>query len=200
VRREGLDLGEWLVTVAQTYERLLDDAGVAPPQWQTFRPGSWDSGSSPSDLEQYIDALVSNRMTFTSGAASGIFGTPSERIGANYGDNVFRLSKGPIEVAPCVFLDCGAPLGSRSWAGAARRMLGQAGAFAREEGGALVTVLHLDHLFHVRERGVYRYFVVDDEAVVEARVDRFFRYLAACRRLMGVEPITFEELPETFAR
>jgi hypothetical protein len=60
--------------------------------------------------------------------------------------------------------------------------------------GALVAVLHFDHLFHAHRRDANGYFAVRDPRTVEDRIDVLFAHLHALRRPLGFPSVTLEEL------
>ncbi len=149
VHRQGHDLTEWLGVVTAEYERLLADVGVAHPSTASFRPGGWDHGSTPEELRIYTLALSRWGYRIDSSATSGTFGESSWRVGAPFGANAYRLNGGLLELAASWSVNCGTSPASRtgiaSLAALARqpRLWGDRGST-----GAMVTVLHFDHLFH----------------------------------------------------
>jgi hypothetical protein len=195
VRRHGVDLTDWLQTVLASYDSVLAEIGVPRPQRLAFRAGGFDAGSTEDELRAYVAALSHCGFEFDSSASRGEFGTRSDRFGAPFPDNAYELAGGPIEVAPCWHVDCGAPALSRSWAGSMRALARQRRSLRPSRKGVLVTVLHFDHLFHHRDGAGYDYFAVTDAAEIERRVDRFFSFLERWQRLLGVENVCFSDLP-----
>ncbi len=186
VHRHGANLADWLVTLRSCHARFLDDAGIEAPARAAFRAGGWDYGSSPGDIETYVEALRTAGFSIDSSAVAGEFGTPTWQVGSAYGSNVFWLVPGLLEVAPCWSVDCGAPTLSRESASSLRELLRQRLLWSASRApGALVTVLHFDHLF--RRRGRH-------PADPEAAIDRFFTWLGRIRSALGAESITFDEL------
>lgn len=194
VHRQGRDLAEWLGIVIAQHRRVLDDAGIEPPERLSFRAGGFDNGSSREDLELFLDAITKNGVEFDSSASGGGFGTGRERLTSSFGRNVFALPGGAVETAPCLMLDCGAPLISRSSLGSVRRMAPQARSLLGRDSGLFVAVLHLDHLFHRRPGRDYELFSVTSREEVEARIDRFFRLLDRLQQLLHFGPATFSSL------
>lgn len=194
VRRQGHDLAEWLAIVIDQHRRVLDDAGIDAPARLAFRAGGFDNGSSRADLEIFVDALSQNGVEFDSSASGGGFGTRRERLTSTFGRNVFALTDGVVEAAPCVMLDCGAPLVSRSTLGSVRRIAPQARALLGGGDGLFVGVLHLDHLFHRRPGRQYELFQVTSAHEVEQRIDRFFRLLDRLRGALRLGSATFGNL------
>ena len=195
VRRQGRDLGEWLGTVFDQQRKVLDDAGIEQPRRLAFRAGGLDNGSSRADLEMYLGALRVNGVDFDSSATGGGFGTRAERLTSSYGRNVFALPGGLVEAAPCLMLDCGAPLLSRSWAGTVRRLVPQRRAWGSSANGLFVVVLHMDHLFHERPGRAYELFKVTDARVIEQRINRFFAVLDRMQSLLRFGSVIFEDMP-----
>lgn len=194
VRRHGLDLGEWLTDVFATHRELLLDAEIAIPQRTAFRAGGLDNGSSKKDLELYLSAMERNGVDFDSSATGGAYATRSERVCSPYGQNVFQLPGGVVEAAPCLLLDCGASLLSRSWAGTARRLAPQGGAWMRPGRGIFVVVIHLDHVFHRRPGRGYQLFEVTSEEVVAQRIERFFGFLDRMQSALRFGSLVFDEI------
>ncbi len=193
VYRHRLDLGEWLATIRMTHQTLLANASCRIPRWPVFRVGGWDYGSTPHDVERYLSALGSAGFAIDSSACAGVFETATWRVGSDFGSNAFVCKGDVIEVAPCWVDDCGLdrkPLltlrrlmalrrHKRLWTGAP---------------GALVVVLHFDHLFHLGTGGARRYFAVTDSERVAERIRRTCRFFSAVRHLLRLESGTFESL------
>lgn len=194
VRRQGRDFSEWLAVVIDQHRRVLDDAGIDPPARLAFRAGGFDNGSSRADLEIFLDGLAENGVEFDSSASGGGFGTRTERLTSSFGRNVFALPHGLVETAPCVMLDCGAALLSRSSLGSVRRLAPQARALLGDGDGLFVGVLHLDHLFHRRPGRAYELFSVTSPSEVDARIDRFFRLLDRLQGALRFGSATFGNL------
>jgi hypothetical protein len=144
VHLNGADIGEWLATVRQLHRGFLADAGIPEPAQAAFRAGGWDYGSSSDELARYVAGLREAGFRFDSSAVVGA----DWRVGARFGHNAFSLGEGLAEVAPGAGADCGAALLSRRTVRALRDVLRQPGLWpTSRRAGALVTVLHFDHLF-----------------------------------------------------
>jgi hypothetical protein len=196
VYRNKLDFRNWCKTLGESYEGLLADAGIPRPGQLAFRAGGWDHGVTRKDAAGYLEGLADMGVTFESSSSSGVFGTRSWRIGAPFGENTFRLDRSLIEVAPCDFADCGAPIASRQFGSWIARLLFRPpiwmAPFRRR--GVLVTVIHFDHLFHEGRGDARRLFALRDDAEIARRIDRFLSWLSYVRRLSGLSSIGFDEL------
>lgn len=188
-----LDLGDWLTTIRTTHETLLADAGCRIPRWSAFRAGGWDYGSTRQDVERYLDALRVAGFAIDSSACAGVFDTPTWRVGNVFGSNAFICSGGLVEIAPCWIDDCGL---DRQRLLTVRRLMALRSHRKLWTGapGALVVVLHFDHLFHLGTGGARRYFAVTDSARVAERIRRTCRFFSAVRHLLRLESGTFESL------
>jgi hypothetical protein len=122
-----------------------------------------------------------------SSASAGEFGTSTWRVGAPFGANVFWLAPTLLEVAPCWSLDCGAPTISRSTAHSGYELLSQTRLWPPSRPGALVTVLHFDHLF--RDLDTPGASVI---ARIDQRIDRLFQRLRHLRRCLRVKSVSFD--------
>lgn len=193
VHRNGLKIAAWLGVLRGLYEALLRDIECPPPRLLAYRAGGWDTGSSRDDLARYLDGLRDAGFAIDSSASRGVFGTPSWRIGARFGANVFRCGEGVIEVAPCWavewILD---PFTPATWVA-----LGQ----LREHGrlwiggrGVFVVVLHFDHLFHRRVGGTYDAFAVRDFPTIARRIDRMFWLMAMLQRCLSLRAVSYDEV------
>jgi hypothetical protein len=194
IHRHHKDLADWLGRVIYHYDEFLADSGIPRPDRLAFRAGGWDHGDTAESSRAYIRALEQNSFSFDSSASSGTFGTRSWRIGAPFGSNVFALSPSLVEVAPCWSLNCNAKLLSSHTVASLVRLLRQPRAWlSRTVPGALVTVLHFDHLFRAAAPPgagtgpAYR-------GTVQERVSRFFTLISALRKTLRLESITFEDL------
>jgi hypothetical protein len=191
VHRHKADLRSWLVEVRECFERVLADATIDPPLRPTFRAGGWDYGSTEDEVAKYIDALRGAQFVIDSSAVAGSFGTTSWRVGAPFGSNVFWLAPDLLEVAPVWNINCGAPIFSRDTATSALDLLLQRSIWSRRTPGALVTVLHFDHLFRP-SRG--RAPAVD---TVNRRIASLFTRLDRLRVVLGASSNTFDDLTLT---
>jgi len=193
VRRHQLDLAFWLTTVRESYEKVLSDAGCREPKSLVFRAGGWDYGGSCWDLNRYIEGLVAAGFHADSSACRGVFGTPSWRIGSDFGDNIFWLDRGVLEIAPTWSMDMSiAPLSlsclrnlfslreqRKLWSG---------------DAGAFVAVLHFDHLFRSWSKGSIRNFGMKDIGMVKKRIDNLFRLGVFMRSILRLNCATFEDI------
>jgi hypothetical protein len=196
VYRNKLAFPTWCETLAETYEAFLADAGISRPEKLAFRAGGWDHGATREDVADYLDGLAGVGVTFESSGSSGVFGTRSWRIGAPFGENTFRLDRSLIEVAPCDFADCGAPVASPEFASWVVRLLSRVPIWMPplRRRGVLVTVIHFDHLFHDGRGDTRRLFALRDDAEVARRIDRFLSWLSHIRTLSGLASVGFDEL------
>jgi len=196
VYRHKLEFRSWCETLVESYESFLTDAGISRPEKLAFRAGGWDHGVTREDVADYLDGLAGMGVTFESSGSSGVFGTRSWRIGAPFGENTFRLDRSLIEVAPCDFADCGAPVASPQFASWIARLLFRAPIWMPplRRRGVLVTVIHFDHLFHEGKGDARRLFALRDDAEVAQRIDRFLSWLSYVRRLSGLTSVRFDEL------
>jgi hypothetical protein len=196
VYRNKLEFRDWCETLIESYESFLADAGISRPEQLAFRAGGWDHGVTREDVADYLDGLAATRVIFDSSGSSGVFDTPSWRIGAPFGENTFRLDRSLIEVAPCDFADCGAPVASRQFASWMARLLIRAPIWMPplRRRGVLVTVIHFDHLFHEGRGDGRRLFAIGDDGEVAQRIDRFMSWLSYVRRLSGLTSVGFDEL------
>ena len=194
VHRHGQNFSEWINRVVYHYDSFLSDAGIPRPQQLAFRAGGWDHGDTAESTRAFVRALERNSFSLDSSASSGVFGTPSWRIGAPFGSNVFALSPSIIEVAPCWSLDLHVKLTTRYGLASLRRLLGQPRLWrSREAPGAFVTVLHFDHLLRPTPSRDAR----DDpvpRSLVQERTRRFFRLASIIRAASHLNSATFEEL------
>jgi hypothetical protein len=181
---EKVDFTEWVDTLTASYKRFLAEAHLPPPGVLAIRAGGWDYGSSPADLQKYIEALSHAGYGIDSSGCSGVFATPSWRMGTDYQSNVFRLTPNLIEVAANQALDCGHSLER------------QRSPFEGQSAGpgVYVHVLHFDHLFHERASGAYRVFAVTDHDVIRARIDAFFRTMEDWWKRARPRVATFDDI------
>jgi hypothetical protein len=193
VHRNGLPIAAWLGVLRGLYEELLRGVACPRPRMLAFRAGGWDTGGSRNDLERYLNGLTASGFAVDSSASRGVFGTPSWRIGAPFGANVFRCGEGLIEVAPCWavewILD---PLAPATWA--ALSQLREHGRLWTGGRGVFVVVLHFDHLFHRRAGDGYDAFAVRDRSAVARRIGRMFGLMAALQRCLRLRPVGLDEL------
>jgi hypothetical protein len=196
VYRNKLEFRNWCETLRGSYEDFLADAGIPRPGQLAFRAGGWDHGVTEADVADYLDGLASMGVTIDSSASSGVFDTRSWRIGAPFGENTFRLDRSLIEVAPCDFADCGAPVTSREFGGWIARLLFRPSVWMPplRRRGVFLTVIHFDHLFHEGAGAARRMFALGDDAEVSRRIRRFFSELAHIRRVSGLASVGFDEL------
>jgi hypothetical protein len=202
--RNKLKFRDWSGTLLASYEGFLADAGLPRLERLAFRAGGWDHGVTPEDIADYLDGLEGMGVMFDSSGSSGVFGTTSWRVGAPFGANTFVLDRSLIEVAPCDFADCGAPIVSRQFGAWIGRLLVRPPIWIAplQRHGALVTVLHFDHLFHEGRGSERRLFAIRNEAEVARRIERFMHWLSHVRRLSGLQNttfdrLTFDEIPDT---
>jgi hypothetical protein len=194
VRRHNIDLAQWLKVVTAEYDQLLGDARVPAPSRAAFRPGGWDHGSTPEELQTYVRALRHCGYVIDSSDAVGTFGGPSWRVGMPFGKNAYWLSDGLMELAPSWSLTCGAPATSRQGLAALVALARQPQLWMSRQRGVSVGVLHFDHVFrdwHRRDGA----FGVRSSAVVADRIHRVMGALAIVQARLGFEPATFDDLP-----
>jgi hypothetical protein len=194
VHRHGMAFGDWFPTVLSSYRTLLQDAEIPEPAQIVFRPGGWDCGATADEQRGYLEALAGAGVMLHSGDSRGTYGTSSYRVGSRFGENVYRLHSGIVEVAPCWALNCGAPTLSLRSAATLQRLLVQPVARDRDLGGAFVAVLHFDHLFHSGWRASLREFAVRSPEAICARVDRSLRRLDGVRRRLRLTPLPLEDV------
>jgi hypothetical protein len=186
VRRNGRPWGEWAAELRRVHEEVLADAGRPVPERVAFRAGGWDTGTTPEDWVQFVSgldeagfAVDSSALSRLSGGAAGQFST-----------SAYRLTDELVELAPCIWMDCGA-------AGSVRGLPSPPSAVLRQRSavrlpvrdGLMVVVLHFDHLFHSEQA---RYALLGDRGAVGARIERFMRattwFFGALRlRACGIE-------------
>lgn len=196
VHRHGVVLGDWLRAVITAHHDLLGGDAATDGASAIFRAGGWDHGSTRDECAAYVHALHAAGVAIDSSASSGTYGEPSYRVGAPFGENVFRLSSGAVEVAPCLSVNIGVPLLSRANAGSAWRALNQP-KLRRRANGALVVVVHMDHLFEARRGRRREPFGVREASTVERRVSRMFSLFARLRSLGGLQATTFDRLQDS---
>lgn len=196
VYENKLEFRMWCRTIVEAYDAFLSDAGISRPRELAFRAGGWDYGATEEDVAQYLEGLADIGVKFDSSGSSGVFGTRSWQTGAPFGRNTFRLVRSLIEVAPCDFADCGAPVASSLFAGWIARLLLRTPIWmpSLRRPGVLVTVLHFDHLFHEGGGDSRQLFSLQDDEEVAKRIDRFFACLSHIRRISGLTALTFDEL------
>jgi hypothetical protein len=196
VYRNKLKFRDWCETLVESYEAFLADAGIPRPGQLAFRAGGWDHGATREDVAEYLKGLADMGVTFESSGSSGVFGTRSWRVGAPFGENTFGLDGSLIEVAPCDFADCGAPVASRQFGSWIARLLFRTPIWMPplRRRGVLVTVIHFDHLFHKGRGDARRLFALRDDAEVAHRINRFLSWLSYVRRVSGLTSIGFDEL------
>jgi hypothetical protein len=188
VHKHSVDLADWLVRIRDVHESFLDEAGIPRPRRAAFRAGGWDHGSTPAEAKRYLDALRAAGFDLDSSATSGVFGTRTWRVGAPFGANAFSLPPNLVEVAPTGALDFGVPLMSRAFAGSLARHARQPSLWIPpSRPGALVSVLHFDHLFGPPS-------APRDATDANKRLERFFRRLAPIRRALRLTSTTFDDL------
>ena len=147
VHRHGLGWTDWLDVVLDEFRRFLADAEVPQPTRLAFRAGGWDHGSSPDEIQDYVRGLEERGVQFDSSASSGAFGSPSWKVGAAFGSNVFMLGPDLTEIAPCWSLHGGGTPRGRSIAASITRLIRQPEVWLRRRNpGIFVSVLHFDHL------------------------------------------------------
>jgi hypothetical protein len=191
VHRHGRDLSEWLANVVDTYDGYLQDANLHRPQRLAFRAGGWDHGDGVDAIRVYLDALADNAIAVDSSASSGVFGSPSWRVGAPFGSNVFALSDAVVELAPCWAFDCGSGVLTRNGIAAVRRLAAQWRAWLpRTRSGAFVAVVHFDHFFRAAGRAES----LDGTHDVERRIERFFRSLGVLRTALKMNSAALGEV------
>lgn len=196
VYRNKLEFPDWCKTLGESYDGFLSDAGIPRPRQLAFRAGGWDHGVTREDVANYLEGLANMGVTFESSGSSGVFGTRSWRIGAPFGVNTLRLDRSLIEVAPCDFVDCGAPIASRQFTSWITRLLFRPPIWMPplRRRGVLVTVIHFDHLFHEGRGEARRLFSLRDDSEIARRIDRFMSSLSHVRRLSGLASVRFDEL------
>ncbi len=194
VRLNNLPFSEWLSSLDAEDSRLHDDAGIPRPAQRAFRPGGWDHGSEAEEIRAYVAALASAGFRFDSSATAGVYGTPTWRVGAEFGQNVFSLGDDMVEVAASSWLNCGHGPRSARTAMLVARLLRQHHFVTPWHSGIQCTVLHFDHLFHSRSRGQLRYFSIADPKVVGRRVASAFRLMVALRTAFRLYSATFDDL------
>jgi hypothetical protein len=187
VHRHRVDFGEWLGTLTQVHAGVLADAGIAEPPLRALRPGGWDHGSTHADLAAYVDALGANGYEVDSSATAGRFGTPSWRVASPVGANAYWLPGGVLELAPTSSLHWGAPLLDRENLRAVLDLSRRPMVRGPRVSGAMVTVLHLNHVFG-RGRSL------PDPQVVRHRTDRVMAWLSRLQRVLGVRSCGFEDV------
>jgi hypothetical protein len=180
VYRHNEDFGVWMRQLRELHAALLAEAGIAPPPRLAYRAGGWDHGSSADDLRTYLTALADAGFAIDSSATAGTFGTADWRVGSPFGKGTFELSRGVVEIAPTVSVDCSQPARCQL-----RALLGASGALTSRR-GALVTVLHFDHLFRDAN---------GDRSIVRARIDATTRALRRAATLLRLRPTALEQLP-----
>lgn len=193
VHRHQLDLGSWLTTVREVYETALSEAACQRPSLPVFRAGGWDYGDSCQDLRQYIQALYNAGFRADSSACRGIFGTPTWRIGSEFGFNIFWLDGGLLEIAPTWSLDMSIPRPSLPYLGNLLSLWRQPQLWMGHS-GAFVAVLHFDHLFRQWLNGVATDFAVADGEIIEERIDHTFRLIGFLQSMLRLECVTFDDL------
>lgn len=193
VRRHAVPLGSWLATVRELRDRVLHEAGCRGPELSVFRAGGWDYGSSRDEVAAYLRGLRDAGFQADSSACRGVFGTRTWRVGAAWGENVFPLLPGLLEIAPTGSMDCGSPLLTRGNLMMLAKWIRHR-TLPRRNAGCCVLVLHFDHLFHSRKTGETRWFAVTEPGAIKERVDRLFRTLAALRVLLRLRFTSFEGL------
>jgi hypothetical protein len=194
VHRHRMDLGAWVMSLREPYLSFLEDCGGRLPTRSAFRAGGWDHGATADESRRYVEAIAAAGFAFDSSASSGVFGTRSWRIGAPFGSNIFAMQAPVVEVASCWSLDCDASLLSKHTARSVLELVAQPRVWAsRRTTGALVTVLHFDHLFRPpSSRGTVRRAI--SPAVALDRVERFFKVMSRVREVLNLQSITFEDL------
>ena len=193
VHRHRLPLGAWLATVRTTYETILADAHCAVPTPVVFRAGGWDYGGSCHDLQLYVEALGAARLFVDSSACRGTFGTPTWRVGAEFGKNVFRLQDNILEVAPTWSVDVSTPPLSLEQLRTLLSLGIHQGLLAGRS-GVEVAVLHFDHLFRRWSGGAVGASDVDDPRTVDTRIRRAFRLFTALCSVFRYRCATYEDV------
>ncbi len=193
VHRHGLPIGPWLETLREIHAKLMSDVGRASPRRLAFRAGGWDYGSSCDELSAYVEGLARAGFAVDSSACRGRFGTTNWLAETPFGSNVFRLKSGVLEIGPSLHLNCGRDSTWRLLVDLGLALRRHPGLLRRQD-GALVVVLHFDHLFHeYGPRGAQENFVVKDFNVVRGRIDCIFQALQRLKLMLGLKATTFSE-------
>ena len=192
VHRQKIDLAKWLAVVTAEYEQLLRDAGLPSPSLAAFRPGGWDHGSTPEEMQTYVRALRKCGYSIDSSDVVGTFGDPSWRVGMPFGTNAYSLGDGLVELAPSWSMTCAAPAASRQGLAALAALARQPRLWMRRQCGVSVGVLHFDHVFHDWDRPDGA-FAVLSSTVVADRIHRVMRAVSLVQARLGVASATFDD-------
>jgi hypothetical protein len=194
VHRHRADFSDWLQIVRCLYETMLSDIGAPLPERLLFRAGGFDYGFTPAELADYIQALAAAGFGIDSSAYNAGNVLRGSRRASAYGENTYLLAPSVLEIAPCWFVDCGVSFAScrSGWSQLLHhpRLLSP-----RLHNGVFVTVVHFDHLFHLRRGNQYNYFAVTDVQTVLARIDGFFTSLRFLAKVLRLKSTVGEDLP-----
>jgi hypothetical protein len=191
--RHGASFAEWFPNILQSHRTLCEDSGVPLPGRIAFRPGGWDCGSTAEEQRCYLRAIADAGVVLHSGDSHGTYGARSYHIESRFGENMFPLESGVVEIAPCWGLNCGAPTVSPQLAGAMRRLLGQP-VIIPGRPGAFVTVMHFDHLFHRGWRSGLQPFSVHSPDEIRRRIDKSMGLIAGLSRFLSLHSALLQDL------
>jgi hypothetical protein len=188
VRRNGHKWFDWAKELRSEYERLIIDVGVPPPRELAFRAGGWDTGTTAADWAEFVEGLDGTGFSVDSSQLGRLSGTrPGEFTRSAYG-----LTQKLVELAPCVWMNCGAQPPLRRFPappGAALRQWRVAA--LRQRPGLLVVVVHFDHLFSPSQEP--RPSKRDGNGTAE-RVVRFVAYCDKLLRVLSLRPCRIQEV------
>jgi hypothetical protein len=191
--RQDASFGEWIPVVFEAHRTLCEDAEIALPRALAFRPGGWDCGSTADEQRIYLEAITQAGVVLHSGDSHGTYGTRDYTIESRFGQNVFRLETGVVEIAPCWAFNCGAGTISPQFAGAMLRLRSQP-MLPVGRTGAFVAVLHFDHLFHRGWRSRLAPFSVDSPEEIRQRIDHSLGLLHRLSRVLRLRPAVLQDL------
>jgi hypothetical protein len=194
VHRNGVSLSEWLPQLLDAYRSLCADAELPVPGRIAFRPGGWDCGSTAEEQQSYLAALHDAGISLHSGDSHGTYGTWSYHINSRFGETVYRLRPGLVEVAPCWALQSGAGPLSPQFVAAYLRLLHQPVSHRLTSPGAFVVVLHFDHLFHRGWRSSLEEFSVRSAPELQTRIERTLGLMARLGRVLRLNASRLEDV------
>lgn len=185
VRRNGRDWSGWAKELRSEYERLLVDVDVPPPRALAFRAGGWDTGTSAADWAEFVEGLDDAGFSVDSSE----LGRLSDSRPGEFSRGAYALTRNLVELAPCVWMNCGAQSLIRRFPAPPRAALRQwRVAVSGRRQGVLVVVLHFDHLFNGTQKASTTNrdgFDVDD---ITKQVMRFIAYCNKLIRVLALRP------------
>ncbi len=192
VRRNRHSWADWAAELRDVYNQVLVDAGLPLGRPVAFRAGGWDTGTSADDWRAFV-----------SGIDDAGFAADSSRLNiggrtGTFSHNAYHLTDAVIELAPCIWLNCGAAGRLRRWPSPPSAALRQWPAVPwLGRSGVMVVVVHFDHLFHGEtRRTASKFALIGDKEAVRRRIGLFMDFTASLLERLKLTPCRVQEALE----